>query len=222
MVAGADEKHIAEFDVLNSVHVTLDSKKGRATVEWRGGAIEDTLADAAVAVLAKCESAPQSVRMAQKPCNHAHPHAIKGRGEIDIESRSGRVEQALELMRSQFGESNVSVLRGGYVNGDSHDTVKADGDDTMEMNGEHGDEGRVEGCEIKVDDHTATVAFDSLQVDCGFRPMKDRIQGILRLLVDAIAPFESIASLADGEQGSADHGNGDSHRTAPAIEAAAA
>lgn len=206
--ATADDKHIVEFDILNSVRVALDTKKGRATVAWRGGRVDDTLADAAVAVLSKCESAPQSVKMAQRPCSHVHGSARKAAdGKLvrpGVDTRAARIQTALQLLKSQFGEDNVTVAHDADVraNGESNGhAIKAEPADNADADAASVAE-VPNGCKIQVDDHTATVAFDTLRVDCAFRPMKDRIQGILRLLIDAIAPFEAAGqSGVDEEDG---------------------
>lgn len=63
---------IYEFRIMNCVKVKHDDNKYVTIVEWESGAMEDTVADSAIAILLSCDSAPSTVKLTSHSCIHNH------------------------------------------------------------------------------------------------------------------------------------------------------
>lgn len=141
------ESHLETIEIMDMIQITMEPKRSRLIVEWEGGLLADSIADAVLCILYAVESSPASVKMTSEKCSHRHAGI----------TLADRIERITAFMSAQFGLENVS------------ETEK--------------------GLKITVDDKSAVIDFSEMTVACAWRPLKDRVAGILRRAADIVSPF---------------------------------
>ncbi|KAJ1721986.1 endoribonuclease ysh1 [Coemansia erecta] len=86
------EKHILR--IYDAIDVSHYSWKQHVEVEWQGNAMNDMVADSAVAVVLNIECSPASVKLTQSPCGHSHEH--KDDADEHMHSETDHSESALD------------------------------------------------------------------------------------------------------------------------------
>lgn len=164
-------------EIMDIIKVVIDQKRTRLTVEWEGGLLADSIADAVLCILFAVESSPASVKMTSGKCSHRHAGI----------TLADRIERITLFMKSQFGEDNLSETEVGL--------------------------------DVSVDDRTAKINFSEMTVDCDWRPLKDRVTGVLKRAIDTIAPFAEPEAMRQAHtEGEAKHGYEASVAITPKIE----
>ena len=51
-----------------AVRIYVDSRAGKASVEWEAGPVPDMVADAAIALAMEAQTSPMALRMTSTPC----------------------------------------------------------------------------------------------------------------------------------------------------------
>lgn len=166
---GTNEDDLETILVMDAVQIIVEPKRARLAIEWEGGLLSDSLADAVLCILFAVESSPASVKMTSGKCSHRH-------AGLTLEDR---IERVTSFFRAQFGDSNVSENE--------------------------------KGLKIQVDDKTAMINFDQMSVDCDWRPLKDRVNGILKRAADIVTPFAESRTMLN--QGQERNGNKDGYET---------
>ncbi|KAG5363759.1 Endoribonuclease YSH1 [Yarrowia sp. B02] len=83
------------FTVMNSV--TVKHTPTACTIEWVGSCLNDSIADAVLAILLTVDNSRASVKMSSKQCGHDHGHSNS--------SLDDRVLQLSSILKAQFGDS---------------------------------------------------------------------------------------------------------------------
>ncbi|ODQ63231.1 Endoribonuclease YSH1 [Nadsonia fulvescens var. elongata DSM 6958] len=133
----------------------------RATIEWSGSIMNDTIADATLAILLTVDSSPASVKLSSKSCSHSH-------GSHDDTNMSS--EPALELSRAEKIQNISAVLRAQFG-------------DTLEIHedGSH--------ATIKIEAMVADIDFNTLEVECKAPSLKQRVAHVLNRAISLASPL---------------------------------
>ncbi|GAO51751.1 mRNA cleavage and polyadenylation specificity factor complex subunit Ysh1 [Saitoella complicata NRRL Y-17804] len=152
-----DEEKRPMFKVMDTVTIRC-VEEYELEIEWVGNVMNDSIADAVLAILLGVESSPASVKLTNQSCSHSHypSHANV--------TPALRLERVLMFLEAQFGEWLTST-------------------DV--------------GCNIVVDDHKASVNLETLEVECGFEPLRSRIKAVLERAVGTVAPFARFEEESD-------------------------
>ncbi|AAS54769.2 AGR279Cp [Eremothecium gossypii ATCC 10895] len=131
-----------------------------ATLEWTQNVISDAVADSIVAILLSVDSSPASVKRSSHSCNsNDHP------GESET---LWKIKQIAKLFNEQFGDSFTLLL---------------------DKESEHSDNENIKGS-VTIGKNYATVNFSKMAVeDCNSNPLKGRIESILGIGADLVAPL---------------------------------
>ncbi|KAA6412186.1 MAG: endoribonuclease ysh1 [Lasallia pustulata] len=176
---------------------------GAVEVEWEGNILNDGIADAVMAVLFTVESSPAAVKQSSKLHHHRHepskrnPHAY-----LSPEERFSRLCMFLE---AQFGPSVTAIRRPKLAPKPAKASVdengikaeasdEEDGEDVAELEAEemerlHSVGIPVPGVEIRVDKHVAKVWLETLEVECAYGVLRDRVKAVVERAVETVAPL---------------------------------
>lgn len=169
---GKDKKLILQ--IMGDINITL--VRSVAIVEWTQGLITDTIADSVIAILMSVDSAPASVKMSSRQCEHEnehdhdHDHTEEATDILEAQHELvWKTKQVVELFKEQFGDAFTVMLSkaddGGIEN------VK---EDIIGM--------------ITMGKHSAKVNFSSLKVEeCNSNPLKGRVESILSIGGDLVS-----------------------------------
>ncbi|MCJ1229375.1 endoribonuclease ysh1 [Toensbergia leucococca] len=181
---------------------------GEVEIEWEGNMLNDGIADAVLAVLFTVESSPAAVKQSSRNHHHNHDHSIRNpHANVTPEVRFSRLCMFLE---AQFGDSITPMThpkmppRLPKVR-TNHDGVKTDAtendsfDEAEEEDLEDLEAEEMErlysigipvpGIEIKVDKHVAKVWLETLEVECTYGVLRDRVRAIVERAVETVAPL---------------------------------
>lgn len=152
------------LQVMGDIRISI--KNNLAVVEWTQSLISDTIADSIIAIVMSVDSAPASVKMSSKSCDHDHHHE-KDIVELDEQQeQTWKIKQVVELFREQFGDSFDLML-------------SKDKQITQEET--------IVG-KITIDKNSAEINFSEMKiVDCNSNPLKGRIESILNIGTDLVA-----------------------------------
>ncbi|CEP64208.1 cleavage polyadenylation factor subunit YSH1 LALA0_S10e04940g [Lachancea lanzarotensis] len=164
--------NVGELELKIMGDVKLNIIKNVATLEWSQGIMNDTVADSVMAILLSVDSAPVSVKMSSKSCNHDHHtnseddhaehiHEPIGADHDDI----WKIKQVARLCTEQFGDCFSYKL-------DEKDT-------TADIIGN-----------ITIGKTKASINLSQMKVaECDSNPLRGRIESILTIASDLIAPL---------------------------------
>ncbi|KAL1959463.1 hypothetical protein VTO42DRAFT_1908 [Malbranchea cinnamomea] len=204
------------FLVMGCVMVRYSSRTREVEVEWEGNMMNDGVADAVMAVLLTVESSPAAVKRSSKR-HHGHSHAPllpNPHANISPEERFARLCMVLE---AQFGSNIAPIerpkLRGtspapthAKSNGAKHepdtdeDPIKKEEEEedkdleaqeAAELARLHALGIPVPGIEIRVDKHVARVWLETLEVECAYPVLRDRVRAVVERAVETVADLWS-------------------------------
>ncbi|MCJ1255927.1 endoribonuclease ysh1 [Lignoscripta atroalba] len=183
---------------------------GEVTIEWEGNMLNDGIADAVMAVLFTVESSPAAVKQSSKNHHQSHSHSKKNpHANLTPEERFSRLCMFLE---AQFGPSISPITHpklparvprqqssaadpDGIKTEPMEDMISEDEDDDLadleaeEMERLHSIGIPVPGVEIKVDKHVAKVWLETLEVECQYGVLRDRVKAVVERAVETVAPL---------------------------------
>ncbi|KAI4178436.1 MAG: hypothetical protein LQ348_005605 [Seirophora lacunosa] len=193
--------HPVAYLVMGCVIVRYHSS-GEVQVEWEGNILNDGIADAVLAVLFTVESSPAAVKQSSQSPRHTHskrnPHA-----NVSPEERFSRLCMFLE---AQFGTNMTPITRpklpaskSGKHNSDGikaepeeegeEEEVEMEDLEAEEMERLHSVGIPVPGVEITVERHVARVWLETLEVECEFKTLRDRVKAVVERAVETVAPL---------------------------------
>ncbi|EFE31023.1 uncharacterized protein ARB_02217 [Trichophyton benhamiae CBS 112371] len=210
----ADEEipfsELTTYLIMGCVFVKYNPQRREVEVEWEGNMMNDGVADAVMAVLLTVESSPAAVKRSSKnkQChNHAPPLPSNPHSQLTPDERFMRLCMILE---AQFGSEIAPIERpklkyhGGRKErspSTAEDAGKVDTPDIDEPEDE--EELRemeelelarlqslgipVPGVEIKVDNHIARVWLETLEVECSYPVLRDRVRVVVERAVETVA-----------------------------------
>ncbi|SCU89006.1 LAFA_0E15698g1_1 [Lachancea sp. 'fantastica'] len=151
--------------------VKLNIIKNIATLEWSQGIMNDTVADSVMAILLSVDSSPVSVKMSSKSCNHHHTHGKDSQLDdldqpiVADHDDVWKIRQVARLCTEQFGDCFSYKL-------DENDT-------TADIIGN-----------VTIGKTKASINLSQMKVaECDSNPLRGRIESILTIASDLIAPL---------------------------------
>ncbi|KAI4286014.1 MAG: hypothetical protein L6R38_000241 [Xanthoria sp. 2 TBL-2021] len=192
--------HPVAYLVMGCVMVRYQNS-GEVEVEWEGNMLNDGIADAVLAVLFTVESSPAAVKQSSQSHKHTHskrnPHA-----NVSSEERFSRLCMFLE---AQFGPDINPITRPRLIPKGPKPSTDADGIKTEpeeygaeedledleaeEMERLHSIGIPVPGVEIRVEKHVAKVWLETLEVECAWSVLRDRVKAVVERAVETVAPL---------------------------------
>ncbi|KAI1936200.1 endoribonuclease ysh1 [Ophidiomyces ophidiicola] len=175
-------------------------------LEWEGNLMNDGVADAVMAVLLTVESSPAAVKRSSEN-KHCHSHHVADlpnpHSYLTPEERLARL---LILLEAQFGP-NIAPIERPRANKDqgSPNTQDVKDDDIEDI--EEAELLRLQtlgipvpGIEITVDKHVARVWLETLEVECSYPVLRDRVRVVVERAAETVADMWSskAASLNKG------------------------
>ena len=126
-----DSEDLYEFEIMDCVKVRHNDKQYIAYVEWECGAMEDTIADSAIAILLSCDSLPASVKLTSKSCSHNHSEHDHNHDNQDISEQKIKEELKTEDEDSKikFKEENLD----GNIKQEIKDEIKEESGDIVKQ-----------------------------------------------------------------------------------------
>ncbi|KAI9820065.1 MAG: endoribonuclease ysh1 [Phylliscum demangeonii] len=188
------------YRVMGCVVVRHQRQQGMADVEveWEGNMFHDGIADAVMAVLLTVESSPAAVKHSSTSTSTStsHSHSSPTRNLHAALDPHERLERVLFFLEAHFGaESITPILRppptATATTSTNEPEVEADAAASRELERLHRLGIPVPGIRIALDDdkHVATIWLETLRVECGPRPFRDRVQAVIDRAVETVAPL---------------------------------
>ncbi|KAI9660641.1 MAG: endoribonuclease ysh1 [Bathelium mastoideum] len=192
------DRSVTSFQVMGCVTVHV-SPGGKIEVEWEGNMMNDSIADAIVAVLFTVESSPAAVKQSSRPCNnheHDSPKLRTHNSHVDFTPRE-RFTRLCMFLEAQFGTQITPIAHART----SSPPEKAESDD------DNMDEGQddvaaakelarlhtlgipVPGVEICVNGQVARVWLEGLEVECESKVLRERVRSVVDRAVETVAPL---------------------------------
>ncbi|KAL8656696.1 MAG: hypothetical protein Q9226_002581 [Calogaya cf. arnoldii] len=192
--------HPVAYLVMGCVIVRYQNS-GEVEVEWEGNMLNDGIADAVLAVLFTVESSPAAVKQSSQSHKHTHgkrnPHA-----NVSSDERFSRLCMFLE---AQFGPDIKPITRPRLIPKGAKPSMNADGlknepeedgaeDDLEDLEAEemerlHSIGIPVPGVEIRVEKHVAKIWLETLEVECAWSVLRDRVKAVVERAVETVAPL---------------------------------
>lgn len=177
-----------QVKVMDSVTVTHDCNI--ATIEWQGNLMNDAIADAVLGLLLSVDSSPASVKLSSKSCGHSHDHShshvkkeenetkdiVKEESKPDIDSNAV-VSAALTPTFFEKVDQVASILTAQF--GTSFQLAPSKLEAT-----------------IAIDSSSAHINFQTFEVECTSRPLKNRIIHIMERASYTVAPLAARSTKA--------------------------
>ncbi|KAI9817482.1 MAG: endoribonuclease ysh1 [Pycnora praestabilis] len=194
-------KNTALFVVMGCVIVRYQTN-GKVELEWEGNMLNDGIADAVMAVLFTVESSPAAVKQSSK--NHSHSKTLPTRNLHANLSPMERFSRLTMFLEAQFGTAVIPIEHpkinikpttthkeenGIKTEPSDSDTETLDEFETEELDRLHRLGIPVPGVEIRVDKHVAKVWLETLEVECGYAVLRDRVRAIVERAVETVAPL---------------------------------
>jgi cleavage and polyadenylation specificity factor subunit 3 len=192
------------FRIMDSVTVRCHATY--VEMEWEGNILNDGIADAVMAILTNLESSPAAVKCKLSfpfpPWNneltqvvsskqHSHDHGnhmsvVKAASPHSHVTPEQRLDRLMMFLEAQFGDC-VQPLEppklGDIDMVDNNDQVIAS-------------ERRFSpGVKITIDNLTANVYFDTLEIECRHESLKMRVKAVVERAVETIAPFVDLVGV---------------------------
>ncbi|KAL8687348.1 MAG: hypothetical protein Q9218_006454 [Villophora microphyllina] len=196
--------HPVAYLVMGCVIVRYQNS-GEVEVEWEGNMLNDGIADAVLAVLFTVESSPAAVKQSSQNHHHTHTHSKRNpHANVSPEERFSRLCMFLE---AQFGPNITPITRPKLApkppkpafdtNGikteaeDEEEDIDIEDLEAEEMERLHSVGIPVPGVEIAVEKHVAKVWLETLEVECGYAILRDRVKAVVERAVETVAPLSS-------------------------------
>ncbi|GAV54116.1 hypothetical protein ZYGR_0AK06180 [Zygosaccharomyces rouxii] len=160
--SSAEDKLVLQ--VMSDIKLTVVDNS--AILEWTQGLISDAVADSVVAILMSVDSAPASVKMTSRSCdNHNHENVE----DLIQQDPIWKIRQISKLFQEQFGDSFTLL---------------------MNKNGDYNKNGEDISGIITIGKNTARINFSQLKIEeCNSNPLKGRVEQILNMGIDLVAPL---------------------------------
>ena len=218
--ADADEEleyspHPVAYLVMGCVTVRYQNS-GEVEVEWEGNVLNDGIADAVLAVLFTVERSPAAVKRkcqfhllsphgpsltdAESSKNQHHHHHHGKRNPHANVSPQERLDRLFMFLEAQFGSQVKPITQPKLapkpvVDDDGIKAEPMDHDiedlEAEEMERLHSIGIPVPGVEITVDKHVAKVWLETLEVECSYGVLRDRVKAVVERAVETVAPLWS-------------------------------
>lgn len=158
--------------IMDMIYVIVDralSSDGlNITVEWINfNNMADSMADSVVAILYSVDSSPVSVKLTSKQCGHSHIKEEPSDGEVSKEKERKSDHTASDIANRIHRISTLLKSQFG-------DAITA-----IDVN----------GAKIVIGKAEATINFQTLEVVCGSRVLKDRIENVIKRGCRLAAPL---------------------------------
>ncbi|KAH0538423.1 endoribonuclease ysh1 [Glutinoglossum americanum] len=181
---------------------------GDVELEWEGNMLNDGIADAVMAVLFTVESSPAAVKYSSSKNHHAHDDDSPKTNPHANVSITERLERVLMFLESQFGHSITPIERPKIQRQETKAALATAGDIDTTMASQLPSEDEdladleaqelvrlhrlgipVPGVEICVDKHIAKVWLETLEVECSYSLLRDRVRVVVERAVETVAPL---------------------------------
>ncbi|KAI4118045.1 MAG: hypothetical protein LQ338_007468 [Usnochroma carphineum] len=195
--------HPVAYLIMGCVIVRYQNS-GEVTVEWEGNMLNDGIADAVLAVLFTVESSPAAVMQSSHRHTHKNPHANP--------SPSTRLSRLCMFLEAQFGPSIVPITHpklppiskpspspsppSNKIKTEPPSSADSEEEDiptedleALEMERLHSIGIPVPGLEITVGGNTARVWLETLEVECGFKTLRERVRAVVERAVETVCPL---------------------------------
>lgn len=151
-----------ELEIKIMGDVKLNIIKDVVTLEWSQGIMNDTIADSVMAILLSVDSSPASVKRSSHSCVHDHEHEKELLQEEHNEI--WKIKQVARLCGEQFG-----------------DCFRYELDEKSQQD--------IKGS-VTIGKNTALINLSQMKVEeCNSNPLKGRIESILSIGSDLVAPL---------------------------------
>lgn len=215
--ADADEElehspHPVAYLVMGCVTVRYQNS-GEVEIEWEGNVLNDGIADAVLAVLFTVERSPAAVKRkclvlpskrsilmkAESSKNQHHHHHGRRNPHANV-SPQERLDRLFMFLEAQFGSQVKPITHPKLAPKPAMDEagIKAEPmeEELEELEAEeierlHSIGIPVPGVEITVDKHTAKVWLETLEVECAYGILRDRVKAVVERAVETVAPLWS-------------------------------
>ncbi|CCC69876.1 hypothetical protein NCAS_0D02950 [Naumovozyma castellii] len=148
--------------------IRLSLVDNTAVLEWTQGLVSDTVADSIIAILMSVDSAPASIKMSSRSCNHDHDHSNQIE-ELNQESDVWKIKQVSNLFKEQFGDSFTLLLEKSESTEESEDDIFG---------------------AVTIGKNNAHINFSKMKIEeCNSNPLKGRVESLLRIGADLVAPL---------------------------------
>jgi len=213
-IGGKDEashKALSRFQVFDSVTVTC-GPDGDVDVEWEGSIMNDSIADGVIAALMTAETSPAAVKHSMKhKQSQPHSHEPLTPNPHSNLPTTARLSRLLMFLESQFGpaltpltrprlasdhEDEVSTEPTGKRISDSYKSASPEDlspEERTELDRLHSLGIPVPGLELIVDDHTAILWLENLEIECDSKLLTDRIRAVIDRGLETNAAVASSA-----------------------------
>lgn len=159
-----------------AVMITYE-QDGHMMLEWEGSMINDSIADAVMAVLLTVEQNPAAIKRSSQ---HTHNHA---NGTSAQDQQDAKLSRVLLYLEAQFGEEAVNPIALPKVAADA-EGVDLEEAQAKELDRLHSAGIPVPGIEITVDKNVAKVWLERLEVESNNKTLADRVRAILDKVTD--------------------------------------
>ncbi|KAF3481061.1 endoribonuclease ysh1 [Arthroderma uncinatum] len=200
---------LTTYLIMGCVFVRYNPQRREVEVEWEGNMMNDGVADAVMAVLLTVESSPAAVKRSSKN-KHCHSHAPLPDNPHSHLTPHERFMRLCMILEAQFGSDIAPIERpkmkrhGGPKPGADSAKEDASKGETPEPSGSEDEEELQEmeelelarlhslgipvpGIEIKVDSHIARVWLETLEVECSYPVLRDRVRVVVERAVETVA-----------------------------------
>ncbi|KAL8664251.1 MAG: hypothetical protein Q9202_003201 [Teloschistes flavicans] len=195
--------HPIAYLVMGCVIVRYQNS-GEVEVEWEGNMLNDGIADAVLAVLFTVESSPAAVKQSSQN-HHQHNHTHGKRNPHANVSPDERFSRLCMFLEAQFGHNITPITRPKLAPKPPKPAYDADGiktdpeEEEEEVDVEDLEAEEMErlnsvgipvpGVEIAVEKHVAKVWLETLEVECGYAILRDRVKAVVERAVETVAPL---------------------------------
>ncbi|KAF2717283.1 hypothetical protein K431DRAFT_288664 [Polychaeton citri CBS 116435] len=178
---------------------------GELELEWEGNALNDSIADAVMAVLLSVESSPAAVKQSSRLHGHHHHHGTNGHAADDNDSDAAtqnpyanitpdaKLSRMMMFLEAQFGEDAITPIAepplprpasaDGIKDEPMQDAEESEEDvaavQKQELARLHALGIPVPGLLIKVDKHIAKVWLEGGDVECANKSLGDRVRAVV-------------------------------------------
>ncbi|KAF2740854.1 Metallo-hydrolase/oxidoreductase [Polyplosphaeria fusca] len=215
-----DEKADEEIDRTRKIFQVMDcvtvscNPGGSVDVEWEGNIVNDSIADAVLAILFTVESSPAAVRQSSRTHSHSHSPPTSSLDKLSLRykqpnplksaSPSDRLSRLFLFLEAQFGSDALTPLRyprSSPLNNNANAAeqnaalpphTSADGldmsdKDRAELKRLHALGIPVPGVEIRIDKFEARVWLEDLEVECKNTTIKQRVKAVVERAVETVS-----------------------------------
>ncbi|KAK2877103.1 endoribonuclease ysh1 [Arthroderma sp. PD_2] len=199
---------LTTYLIMGCVFVRYNPQRREVEVEWEGNMMNDGVADAVMAVLLTVESSPAAVKRSSKN-KHCHSHTPLPDNPHSHLTPDERFMRLCMILEAQFGSDIAPIerpkmkrrggpkpetpsVKEGSKAGTPEPLESEDEEELQEM--EELEIARlhslgipVPGIEIKVDSHIARVWLETLEVECSYPVLRDRVRVVVERAVETVA-----------------------------------